>query len=525
MTSARAATSCEEHVAHVTRHELFFASTFAERVHKDFLVSSCDAVTGRGDFRCDKNQFKDLADDGHGWRVERMSLVNPRMPHKGCPANRSPYGRRTSDSYSIFAPVQGSPSWSTHFHFFSAVLFLSLLASLEKRLLADPLLTGLSRRYMASAWVSSSSLVRVGQANFLPNYFIATTRSIRRKSTGTLSASSASSLFDARNSTTSSVQEALSASSSRAPSELLGAAFDATILRRHSCKRFRRHDGLIRSTERRTNETLAARVLHRIRSRLSNKSSELPASVSNPRIVQLAAECLEIARQVTPSAYNIQPYQMVLVHSPEAKQALSRYCLGPNMQRILDADCTVVFLADRQICNTFLVNNRFRLFYENVTPRKRLRRTIQFYITLFSSGYPLLPRVISSMVSFVVRTCVSIVHLFSDPLFQYPMPTLASAETWSSKQTTMLAMAYMLTCTSRSLATIPMEGFHAGGIRKMLKIPRRFAIPLIVATGMPLSEDGGTRPSGISVTPRYPPDQAIFSDTYGANPSPLGVQS
>jgi nitroreductase len=459
-----------------------------------------------------------------------MSPVNPLMPHKGCLANRSPHGRRTFDSCSSFAPVQGSPSRSTLFRVSSAVLFLSLLASLEKRLLADdPLLTGLSRRYMASAWVSSSSLVRAGQANFLPIYFRVMTRSIGRevlrKSTGTLSASSASSLFDARNSTASSVQEALSAFSSSAPSPLLGEAFDATILRRHSCKRFRRHDGFIRSTERRTNETLAARVLHRIRSRLSNKSSELPASVSNPRIVQLAAECLEIARQVTPSAYNIQPYQMVLVHSPEAKQALSRYCLGPNTQRILDADCTVVFLADRQICNTFLVNNRFRLFYENVTPRKRLRRTIQFYITLFSSGYPLLPRVISSMVSFVVRTCVSIVHLFSDPLFHYPMPTLASAETWSSKQTTMLAMAYMLTCTSRSLATIPMEGFHAGGIRKMLKIPRRFAIPLIVATGMPLSEDAGSRPPGISVTPRYPPDQAIFSDTYGANPSPLGLQS
>jgi hypothetical protein len=64
MTSAMAATSYEEHVAHVTRHDLFFVSVLLQLLQREFpqkiCVSFCDAVTDRGDSWCDKDQFEDL---------------------------------------------------------------------------------------------------------------------------------------------------------------------------------------------------------------------------------------------------------------------------------------------------------------------------------------------------------------------------------------------------------------------------------------------------------------------------------
>ena len=76
-----------------------------------------------------------------------------------------------------------------------------------------------------------------------------------------------------------------------------------------------------------------------------------------------------------------------------------------------------------------------------------------------------------------------------------------------------------------------MEGFNAGGMRKVLGIPRRFAIPLIVSTGIayereqeeegmddagmvhgsPNGSSGGSAASS-SATARYPMGDVIFGD-------------
>lgn len=211
-------------------------------------------------------------------------------------------------------------------------------------------------------------------------------------------------------------------------------SFEDVVLNRRSAKSFQRFDGSDSSTGKPT------------------------ASKSDPRVVQQALHCLDLARR-TPTAYNSQPYKVVLVHSQEQKLALSRYCLGPNAARVLDSDCTAIFLADRQIFRTL---SRYRQFVEAIresTGRKPLQRKAvwqtYFYILLFSSGWPL-PRFLAAPITFVVRTAFAFVNIFTR--WFYPMPSLANAETWSSKQVMMVAMTYILGCTSLGLATLPMEG-------------------------------------------------------------------
>ena len=90
------------------------------------------------------------------------------------------------------------------------------------------------------------------------------------------------------------------------------------------------------------------------------------------------------------------------------------------------------------------------------------------------------------------------------------MPTLSSAETWATKQTSLVAMTYMLACTAHGMATIPMEGINAAGMRRALGIPRRYAIPLIVATGRP------AKPKRVveDRERRYPVEDVIFGDRW-----------
>jgi nitroreductase len=274
---------------------------------------------------------------------------------------------------------------------------------------------------------------------------------------------------------------------------------DEAALARSACKKFKRHDGVEQGS-----------------------GEAATASDADPNIVQQALNCLDIARQA-PSAFNAQPYKVILVHSAAQKLALSRYCLGPNAARVRDSDCTAIFLADRQVLRTL---PRFTKWLnrqreqrkatdtdkdDNITRRRnRLRMLItQFYIAIFSSGYPL-PRFLSAPLSFLVRCGVSVFGLFTQRF--YPLPSLSNAETWSIKQVMLVAMTYMLACSSRGLATIPMEGVYAPGVRNVLKVPSRYSIPLIVSTGISAEKETGLQKGR---TRRFPSNEVIYEDSFG----------
>jgi nitroreductase len=282
-----------------------------------------------------------------------------------------------------------------------------------------------------------------------------------------------------------------------------GSSFDDVVMSRYACTRFQRFDNRTESLE--------------------------EAPQSNPEIVQQAAEALSIARRA-PSGFNVQPYKVILVSSKQHKEAMARYCVGRNAHRVRDSDCTAVFLADRHVVKTF---GDFTELLRGSSQDKKLGQKglwkLKFYVTLFSSGFPF-PKWISGPFSWAMRLAMRIVSWITRGY--YPIPTLFSSETWSQKNTMLVAMTYLLGCTSRQIATCPMEGFTAWGIRKALKIPRRYTIPLIVATGSPyirntttsvLSDEMTTDDAGIShgppstasSTPRFSMDQLVYGDVFG----------
>lgn len=302
-------------------------------------------------------------------------------------------------------------------------------------------------------------------------------------------------------------------------------AFDDIVKARSACTRFQRH----------------------------NDAEGNSGTIGNETIVDLAYSCLDLARRA-PSGFNAQPYRAILVRSPSVKEKLSKYCIGRNADRVRDSDCSIVFLADREVGRDGSKFGRF--CRENFGRRKKARNKalneelsignngkergnveetlptmskfaefkIRSLVLLFSSGYPL-PRIISSPFSFFVRLGVSIVSVLSRR--RILVPSLSGAETWAVKNTMLVAMTYMLAATSRGLATCPMEGFNAGGVRKALKIPRRYSVSLIVSTGEPYirAENNGEDDvgmshgvdDGISVTPRYASEDVLKMDYFASD--------
>jgi len=321
------------------------------------------------------------------------------------------------------------------------------------------------------------------------------------------------------------------------------ASFEAVVNARYACTRFHRHQEAnseyphdIGNSD--NNNAIAA----------STKTIIAPtASLSDLSLVRTANQCLAISTRA-PTGFNVQPYRIVLVHSKSDKENVAQYCLGRNADRVRDSDCTAVFLADRE-CGRDWTTRHVEFLMKNMddstaaktagnTP-SRTRRVLsprallklRLLILLFSSGYPL-PRFISVPLSFCVRTGVSVLAsvarwMHSVKARAQLLPTLTSAETWSQKNTMLVAMTYMLACTSRGLATCPMEGYDAIGIKRVLGIPPgRYSIPLIVSTGTPYqreatdgneneTDDAGLSHGGRDMSRRFPLEAVVYGNSFG----------
>ena len=282
------------------------------------------------------------------------------------------------------------------------------------------------------------------------------------------------------------------------------ASFDDAVLNRYACTRYQRHDGNYD---------------------VPKQSKLKTASESDPEIVKLAREALDLSTRA-PTGFNAQPYKLLLVESAAAKKALSKYCIGRNSDRVLDSDCTVVFLADRQAMSSWK-DYKTLLLENDSSGRNRSKTTLAWLklrvlIGLFSSGIPL-PKILAGPISFGIRFAMRVFSWVSRSMLV--VPTLSSPECWSQKNTMLVAMAYMLGCSARGLDTTPMEGYLSWGIRASLKIPRRYTIPLMVSTGRAYTasvttedeEDDagishGTTPN--TATPRFPIESIIYENGF-----------
>jgi nitroreductase len=191
----------------------------------------------------------------------------------------------------------------------------------------------------------------------------------------------------------------------------------------------------------------------------------LPDPVPEDLLVRL----LEAARWA-PSGYNLQPTHMVVVADPSLKPDLCRACMG--QRQILEAPVTVVFTGDRDAAE------------RNLEPMIAAERAVG----ALDDGYE---RVLRKYVQLGFgRGPLGLGWLWKAVLAPLaalgaPVPSIPAIHKryWLAKQVSLSVMVFMLAAHAAGLATVPMEGFDEGRVRKLLGIPRRHIVPIVVPVG------------------------------------------
>ena len=149
------------------------------------------------------------------------------------------------------------------------------------------------------------------------------------------------------------------------------------------------------------------------------------------------------------------------------------------------------------------------------------KNQVPFFATLFSTGHRF--SLLRSLSYWSKRLSLAFVGLLK------PVPRIERPETWASKNAMLAAMAFMLAATAHGLTTCPMEGFDARRVRRVLNIPGRYALPVVISLGYEASPAEAAGQGGHAVSSQQPPSSLRFDlsevaheDRFGA-PWPVAV--
>lgn len=187
-----------------------------------------------------------------------------------------------------------------------------------------------------------------------------------------------------------------------------------------------------------------------------------------------------------------------MVQDPKVKEQLANDAmLGKGNQfRTKDCSALVVFLADLE------PDLRIERIMELEERKRHPNYTAIFPVsTSFLLGQGHLATFVKQISTRVVSRVMK------------PMPTIDPVLAWSYKNTSLYGQTFLLACTSHGLATSIMEGFDAPRLCRTLLVPQdRYAVPFVVAVGIPFTAENG---EDDSTTPRLPLSDMVFRESFG----------
>ncbi len=226
----------------------------------------------------------------------------------------------------------------------------------------------------------------------------------------------------------------------------------------------------------------------------------------------LLLELLNLAN-LAPSGFNLQPWHFVVVRNNDLKRILKHVAMG--QAQVLEAPAVVVFLADPECWKTS--------YPEVIAQGLVSKRMGEAQVSLYRKSVRLLFRNGPfGLMGLAKRLALPVRRLFK------PTPTVITsakeAEQYVRAQTMLAASTFMIAAQSAGLITCPMEGFDEYRLKRLLAIPRRFTIPLIVPIGYPLDSHMAAEYKALPV--RLPLERKVSLDLFpnrlkGSGPNPL----
>lgn len=201
-----------------------------------------------------------------------------------------------------------------------------------------------------------------------------------------------------------------------------------------------------------------------VRSRRSTRHFD-----EKPVAPELLEKLLEAARW-SPSAFNLQPTNFVVVTDQKLKEKLYPACM--RQSQILEAGAVVVFTGDRKV-----VEHHFEKILQQ---DRQARANSAEYENLLRKNVPLSFNRGFLGIEFLLKFLIEKIGGIFTPI---PKLQAVDLDYWLAKQVSIAAQTFLLAAEIAGLATCPMEGFSERAVQKALKIPKDQAVILIVPVG------------------------------------------
>jgi nitroreductase len=200
---------------------------------------------------------------------------------------------------------------------------------------------------------------------------------------------------------------------------------------------------------------------------------------------------------LAPNSSNLQTWSFYHIQSADMKQEIARLCLNQSAARTAQELIVVACRADKWKENSERILAHISKGFEE-PPTKRDKRAIEYY----RRNIPLL--YINDPFGFMtlLRRILVLFMGWSKPFPRWY--GRAASRIITHKSAALAAQTFMLSMQAEGYDTCPMEGFDEKRVKKLLQLPRKAEINMIIATGV--GAEGGV----YSERFRFPKEEIIF---------------
>ncbi|MCB0343531.1 MAG: nitroreductase family protein [Bdellovibrionales bacterium] len=217
----------------------------------------------------------------------------------------------------------------------------------------------------------------------------------------------------------------------------------------------------------------------------------------------LVLELLEAANRA-PSGFNLQPWYFVVVNDGDLRERLRTAAM--NQRQVTEAPVLIAFVSDPD-CWKEQFDQILELGRKAGSMPDELCRFYRKNVNMLFAIGPL------GLFGLIKRLALPLRRLFKPT--PHAITSAADARNYVKTQTMLSAATFMIAARSVGLDTSPMEGFDESRVKKILKIPTRMSVPLLIALGYASDTEEASRSVRLPLSEKvrinlFPKDEQKF---------------